>query len=305
MIPRGFCGLTSMRRLHGFRAHMDGDWCSLDELGPLSQLKLLKVIQLESVSSASFAAKARLGEKIHLIDLFLHCTSKLGDYWFGKEYEGISQAEQQRIEEVFDELCPPPSVENLHIEGYFGRQLPSWMMSTLTVPLHNLKTLYFSDLACCTQLPNGLCQLPYLHLLQVCNAPCIRRVESGFLQAAATPFPRLKNLSLIGLVEWEEWEWEDQVEVMPHLDELFLCNCRRRRVPLGLASNARALKKLIIQDIQHLCYLENFPLIVDLTLLGSRLGEDHQFPKSAEAYHHRLPKVECAGECPCAQYVGP
>ncbi|KAF7099226.1 hypothetical protein CFC21_100887 [Triticum aestivum] len=93
MIPRGFCGLTSMRRLHGFRAHMDGDWCSLDELGPLSQLKLLKVIQLESVSSASFAAKARLGEKIHLIDLFLHCTSKLGDYWFGKEYEGISQAE--------------------------------------------------------------------------------------------------------------------------------------------------------------------------------------------------------------------
>nr|UBY07536.1 NBS-LRR disease resistance protein [Dasypyrum villosum] len=114
MIPRGFCGLTSMRRLHGFRAHMDGDWCSLEELGPLSQLKLLKVIQLES-----------------------------------------------------------------------------------------------------------------------------------------------------------EWEWEEQVEAMPHLDELLLCNCRLRCVPLGLASNARALKKLIIQDIQHLSYLENFPLIVDLTLLGS------------------------------------
>ena len=38
MIPRGFRGLTNTRRLNMFRAHMDGDWCSLYELGPLSQL---------------------------------------------------------------------------------------------------------------------------------------------------------------------------------------------------------------------------------------------------------------------------
>ncbi|XP_044962009.1 putative disease resistance RPP13-like protein 1 isoform X1 [Hordeum vulgare subsp. vulgare] len=304
MIPRGFCSLTSMRRLDGFRAHMDGDWCSLDELGPLSQLRTLKVIQMESVSAASFAANARLGEKIHLIDLFLHCTSKLGDYWFCKEYEGISVQEQQRIEKVFDVLCPPPSVEGLHIEGYFGQQLPSWMMSTLTVPLNNLKTLYFSDLACCTQLPNGLCQLPYLQLLEVCNAPCIKRVGSGFFQAAATPFPRLNNLSLIGMVEWEEWEWEEKVEAMPRLDELLLCNCRLGRVPPGLASSARSLRKLIIQDIKHLSHLENFPFIVDLTLLGSPdLERITNFPNLEKLTITDCPKLNVVESIPALEML--
>ncbi|KAF7105356.1 hypothetical protein CFC21_106173 [Triticum aestivum] len=69
MIPRGFRGLTDIRKLIGFPAHMDGDWCSLDELGPLSQLKNLFLNKLENVSAASFAANARLGKKMHLIEL--------------------------------------------------------------------------------------------------------------------------------------------------------------------------------------------------------------------------------------------
>ncbi|KAF7105339.1 hypothetical protein CFC21_106161 [Triticum aestivum] len=71
MVPRGFSGLTNMRRLSMFQAHMDGDWCSLDELGPLSQLRFLALVQLENVSAASFAANARLSEKTHLIMLSL------------------------------------------------------------------------------------------------------------------------------------------------------------------------------------------------------------------------------------------
>ncbi|KAF7112004.1 hypothetical protein CFC21_111947 [Triticum aestivum] len=43
MIPRGLFCLTSLRKLTGFRGHMDGDWCSLDELGSLSQLRLLSL----------------------------------------------------------------------------------------------------------------------------------------------------------------------------------------------------------------------------------------------------------------------
>jgi len=38
VIPREFSGLTSLRKLYGFPAHMDCDHCSLEELGPLSQL---------------------------------------------------------------------------------------------------------------------------------------------------------------------------------------------------------------------------------------------------------------------------
>ncbi|KAE8774921.1 hypothetical protein D1007_52591 [Hordeum vulgare] len=269
MIPRGFRDLTSMRRLLGFRAHMDGDWCSLDELGPLSRLTIIELIQLENVSVALFAANARLGEKIHLTNLSLSCTSKLGDDGLVKEKEGVSAEEQKRIQKVFDELCPPPSVENLRIPGYFGQQLPSWMMSRSRMPLNNLKFLSFYDLACCTQLPTGLCQLPCLQLLQVDRAPCIRHVGTGFLQAESAPFPRLTEMSLEGMVEWEEWEWEEHVEAMPRLEKLWLINCKLRRAPPGLASNTRALKELFVEDVHHLNCLEGFSSVVELTVCGS------------------------------------
>uniref|UniRef100_A0ACD5VLL5 Uncharacterized protein n=1 Tax=Avena sativa TaxID=4498 RepID=A0ACD5VLL5_AVESA len=269
MIPRGFCSLTNMRKLSGFQTHTDDNWCSLDELGPLSNLKFLELCNLENVSAASFAANARLGEKKHLIKLSMQCTSRLGHDGLVQENEGFSEEEQRRIEKVFDELYPPHSVEDINMHGYFGQQLPSWMMSTSTVPLNNLKFLYLSDLAYCTQLPTGLCQLPCLHFLLVCGAPSIRRVGTGFLQAAATPFPMLKKMELIGMVEWEEWEWEEKVKVMPRLEELILRDCKLMRAPPGLASNARALKKLILEEVQNLSYLENFPCIVDLLVYES------------------------------------
>uniref|UniRef100_M8BN03 Putative disease resistance protein RGA3 n=1 Tax=Aegilops tauschii TaxID=37682 RepID=M8BN03_AEGTA len=252
MVPRGFSGLTNMRRLLQFRAHLDGDWCSLDELGPLSQLRVLVLTELENVSAASFAANARLSEKMHLISLLLYCTSKLGDDGLVKEKEGVSEEEQQRIEKVLDKLCPPPGLEYLHIKGYFGRQLPSWMMSTSMVPLDNLNTLLIDDLACCTQLPNGLCQLPNLQLLQVASAS----------------FPRLNKLSLGGMVEWEEWEWEEQVQAMRRLEKLVLNNCRLRHFPPGLASNASSLKILILVHVKHLSYIESFPSVVELIVNG-------------------------------------
>ncbi|VAI82115.1 unnamed protein product [Triticum turgidum subsp. durum] len=268
MVPRGFSGLTNMRRLHTFRAHMDGDWCSLDELGPLSQLRVLELTELENVSAASFAANARLSEKMHLIKLLLDCTSKLGDDGLVKEKEGVSEEEQQRIEKVLDKLCPPHGVEFLAVNGYFGRQLPSWMMSTSMVSLNNLKTIFFHDLACCTQLPNGLCQLPNLQFLQVSRAPCIKHVGTGFVQAAAASFPRLNVLKLNGMVEWEEWEWEEQVKAMPRLEELVLFNCRLRHIPPGLASNASSLKILVLQHVKQLSYIESFSSVVELVVTG-------------------------------------
>ena len=78
-----------------FRAHMDGDWCSLDELGPLSQLRYLVLTELENVPTTSYAANAMLDEKMHLIRLILNCTSKLGDDGLVKEKEGVSEEEQQ------------------------------------------------------------------------------------------------------------------------------------------------------------------------------------------------------------------
>ncbi|KAF7098150.1 hypothetical protein CFC21_099914 [Triticum aestivum] len=267
VIPRGFRTVTNMRKLNWFRAHMDGEWCGLDELESLSQLRFLTLYELENVSAAPCAANARLGDKKHLIRLSLFCTSRLENDGLIKEKEGVPEEEQRRIKKVFNELSPPHSIDNIIIGGYFGKQLPTWMMSASMVPLNNLTYIMFVDLACCTQLPDGLCQLPNLQFFKVDRAPCIRRVEAEFLQAAATPFPRLNEMYLLGMVQWEEWEWEEQVQAMPRLEKLMLRKCKLRHIPTGVATNARALKELFLQDIQHLNYLESFSSVVELTML--------------------------------------
>lgn len=77
-------------------------------------------------------------------------------------------------------------------------------------------------------------------------------------------FPRLNKLVLKGMVEWEEWEWEEEVKAMPVLEELELKCCKLRHIPPGLSYHARALRRLSIKSIQHLNSLEKYVSIVDL-----------------------------------------
>ncbi|XP_066335019.1 putative disease resistance protein RGA1 [Miscanthus floridulus] len=271
VIPREFSGLTSLRKLFGFPAHMDCDHCSLEELGPLCQLTDLHISFLENVASSSMAMKAKLGEKNRLRYLSLCCTSRLGDDGLlVKEEEGISQKEKRQIEEVFDELCPPLGLEYLNIKGYFGQRLPRWMMPTAVAPLRSLRILTMPDLVCCTELPSGLSQLPCLELLQIARAPAIKRVGLEFLQPSnhvGVAFPRLHELIFDRFVEWEEWEWEEQVKAMPILEMLKLSLCKLSHMPPGLAFHAKALKKLYIYDVKNLRSLENFASVVHLEVL--------------------------------------
>ncbi|XBI43864.1 hypothetical protein VPH35_108581 [Triticum aestivum] len=275
-IPRGFHALTNLRVLHGFPAQVDGDWCSLEELGPLSRLNSLGLDGLENITASSYAAKAKLINKVHLTILFLNCGSILGDDGLIKEEDCVSEEAQQQIEKLFDELCPPSRLETLYIRGYFGQRLPRWMISSLDVPLKNLRILFIADLAYCTQLPIGLCQLPYLELIQINRAPAIKLVGPDFLQSyhhhsprpsqMLPAFPRLHEMNLGGMVEWEEWQWEEQVPAFPVLQVLRLYRCKLRCLPPGLTSQARALYSLSIRYVQGLTYLENFPSLVELKL---------------------------------------
>nr|UBY06955.1 NBS-LRR disease resistance protein [Dasypyrum villosum] len=268
-IPRGFCDLTSLRIIRGFPARVDGEWCSLEELGPLDRLRHVGLQGLENVTASSSATKAKLSEKVHLTNLDLACSCILGDNGL------IEEEEQKRIENVFDELCPPPRLEFLSIEGYFGRRLPRWMMSS-DLPLDSLRILFIRDLACCTQLPDGLSQLPYLEFIQINRAPAIKRVGPEFMQSChqysprpshmTAAFPRLHEMDLQGMVEWEEWEWEEQVQAFPVLQQLWLMHCKLRCLPPGLASQAGALNKLTIYNVQGLISVENFPSLVELDL---------------------------------------
>ncbi|KAL6658414.1 hypothetical protein ACP70R_004000 [Stipagrostis hirtigluma subsp. patula] len=310
-IPRGWGGLTNLRKLYGFPAHMDGDWCSLEELGPLSQLTVLEISGLERLSSSSFATKARLDKKARLSHLCLFCTSMLGDGGrLVREEASIFGEEQQRVEEVFDELYPPFSLQNFNIRGYFGRRLPRWMRTTAE-PFCSLRILTIEDLPCCTELPDGLCQLPCLEHLQIDNAPAIKHVGSDFLQPyhhrrgrsqVAAVFPMLLKLYFREMVEWEEWEWEEQVKAMPVLEMLHLERCKLRWVPPGLSFHAGALKELHVYRVKQLSSLENFGSVVLLLVWESPdLKWISNMPKLQKLIIDKCPKVKVLEGVPALQ----
>ncbi|XP_040385040.1 probable disease resistance protein At1g58602 [Oryza brachyantha] len=307
-IPRRFCGLTSLRTLYGFPTQVDGEWCSLQELGALAQLQVLGLSNLENVPAISFAAKARLGDKSHLSYLILQCTSILGEDGLVED-EGVSEEEHQRIEEVLDELTPPLCLENIELIGYFGDRLPRWMMSGAASAYERLSIVIMEDLACCTQLPDGLCSLPSLQYFQVNRAPAIKRVGSEFMMMQpslsqrrhAHAFPRLKTMNLRDMVEWEEWEWEqmNNVHAMPSLEELLLENCKLRRLPPGLSLQAKALTSMYLYNMQQLNSIDSFASLVKLELYdNTNLERVASLPRLQKLEIVRCPKIRALEELP-------
>jgi len=189
-------------------------------------------------------------------------------------------------EEVLEKLCPPTCLENLTLEGgYVGRQLPNWMRASASADFKSLRYLRLENLPCCTQLPDGLCCLPSLEVLTIEDAPAIKRIGPQFQASSSVaargsdastsaPFPKLRELYLVGLREWEEWEWTDCEEhnevktaiAMPCLERLLIIdNCKLSCLPPGLASSKRhALRELYLYELSNLTHVENFPSVVDL-----------------------------------------
>jgi Leucine-rich repeat (LRR) protein len=296
VVPKGFGGLTNLRLLCGFPVHMDnidhaggGSWCSLQELAPLSQLRQLTLHGLEKVPASSMAEKALISSKGNLSYLEFNYSSVGGGE--------IEQQRQQSViqEEVLEKLCPPTSsLENLTMDGaYAGRQLPNWMRApALAADFKSLRFLTLESLPCCTQLPKGLCCLPCLEGLIIKVAPAVKAIGPEFqapsslpgrdtvvvAALAPPPFPKLRELTLVGLCEWEKWEWNDDegceaeqqggakdTMAMPCLEKLTIKNCKLSYLPPGLASVRRhALRELNLYDLTNLTSVENFPSVVEL-----------------------------------------
>ncbi|CAO2147848.1 unnamed protein product [Urochloa humidicola] len=306
-IPRGFSCLTNLRQLYGFPVYMDGHHCSLEELEFLSKLTDLQITGLQNVPSSTYAIKARLPEKVHLSFLYLECTDTIGDDGRSiKEEQGISENGEKKIQDVFNQLCPPPCLEQLGIIGYFGRRLPRWMMSTAVVPLESLRILLMQDLPCCSVLPDGLCQLPSLELLQIERAPAIKRVGPEFLCCADShmlaSFPRLLRLRFRGMLGWEEWHWEQQVKAMPLLEFLELNSCKLSHIPCGLAFHAKNLKELCIYDVEHLSSIENLTSLVRLDVFRNKdLKRIGFFPKLQKLVIVICPNIKVLEGMPALQ----
>ncbi|XP_066336082.1 putative disease resistance RPP13-like protein 1 isoform X2 [Miscanthus floridulus] len=192
----------------------------------------------------------------------------------GKEEQQIGPDQQQRIEDVFDELCPPPTLDTLIISNYFGRRLPNWMHSPAQTTFRCLRSIVIQNLTYCSRLPDGLCRIPGLEELLISNAPAIEHVGPDFQSVASgdggivsKPFPELVKLELLGLSVWKEWNWEKHSEAisMAALEHLQLTDCKLTHLPPGLACDYRySLRSICLKDLTLLEYLENFPSVVKL-----------------------------------------
>jgi hypothetical protein len=80
----------------------------------------------------------------------------------------------------------------------------------------HIRYMSLQNLASCTHLPDGLCQMPSLERLEINKAPLIRHVRSEFLHHGCLgyAFPKLQELVFDGMVEWHDWEWSD-MQAMP------------------------------------------------------------------------------------------
>jgi len=228
---------------------------------------------------------AKISSKEHLEYLELH--------WSSTGFMGLrdetNKQQQRALEEVIEKLSPPSSIRHLYIKGYFGSRLPNWMMVPATCGFKSLRILRMDKLHYCTQLPDGLCQLPSLETLAINDAPAIKSVGPEFQSPSSLAvgggivttgsvvgFPNLATLRLAGLCEWEEWEWEEQGEdatvdamAMPALKELVIINCKLSCLPPGLASSRRhALREVRLYKLSNLTYIENFPSVVRLKVFG-------------------------------------
>ncbi|BAH92322.1 hypothetical protein OsI_13086 [Oryza sativa Indica Group] len=180
-IPPGMGKLENLVNMLGFPTYLDDRghaWSSLEELRSLSNLKWLDLRGLELASSGSMAATAMLNSKKHLKILDLTFASRLTDNGM---IEGTSNVieEQERAEVVLSNLCPPPCVECLTVNGYFGYRLPRWMRTMSDFP--SLRRLELKDYVCCKQLPVGLGQLPFLDYIWIDHAPSIVSIGHDLL----------------------------------------------------------------------------------------------------------------------------
>jgi hypothetical protein len=179
-IVRGFGNLQNLVQLWGFPTNLQdniGDWCSLGELGSLSKLKLLTTEGLEKAFSGSMVAEAKLSSKSHLTELGLKCGNILKDK--NEVEDDDNEYHTTQIEEVFDDLRPPPCIQDILLTGYFGHRVPKWMARMAA--FQNLRLLVIHDYPCCKQLPSGLSQIPFLDYIQILHAPSIESIGHAFL----------------------------------------------------------------------------------------------------------------------------
>ncbi|ONK79584.1 uncharacterized protein A4U43_C01F7860 [Asparagus officinalis] len=241
-------GMGRLERLNHFNGFVVGgeQGCILEDLSPLERLRVLGIRNLKEAVVVQEGRRV-LRNKCHLKKLRLACTYKL---WASPPAAEYSEGEIRRIQDVLEELAPPPCLEKLVIRGYFGRRFPVWMMSpSLGSLLPRLTSLSLLKCRNVVQLP-PLGLLPELRRLTIVDAfEAAVSFGSEAYGSGSTPvlFPKLESFRLSRMPNLREGSIcrDEDITVFPNLVELTVKDCPTlKSLPGGLKGSP--LKELRI-----------------------------------------------------------
>ncbi|XP_039120588.1 putative disease resistance protein RGA1 [Dioscorea cayenensis subsp. rotundata] len=284
-VPKGIGKLGHLHHVEGLiisdSIGDDGEeGCNLEELQMLEKLNYLSIRNLEKSSSKSASV---LSNKTHLRELQLCCSANYTD-------GDIQQQETDKIVQVFDNLCPPPGLEDLLIQDFFGGQYPKWMSSSTSINTVLRELIYLQLINCsnCPHLPQ-LGQLPQLKYLKIVGATAVVSIGPEFLgnyngEPTEIAFPKLESLIFMNMSNWEEWslisgEEEDNepasrkpLMFFPRLKSISIIECRKlKALPSGL--NRVNIAQMFIRKAHSLSRVSHLPFLKELIVADCPMME--------------------------------
>ncbi|KOM45406.1 hypothetical protein LR48_Vigan06g071200 [Vigna angularis] len=192
--------------------------CGLAELHSLNLGDRLIIRGLENVPNEWDAEQANLiGKKdLHILHLS----------WDGNANPKGSDVS---VERVLEALEPPSTLKCFGMNGYKGRQLPSWMRSSLV--LRDLVKVKLSDCDNCEELP-PLGKLPHLKRLEVSGIKNVKWIDGETYDGVEEKaFPSLEELRVDNLPNLERLLRDEGVEMLPRLSQLTIEGVLNFKVP--------------------------------------------------------------------------